>query len=257
MKKFVCSISRNFAIAFLMISVALLVSKGSTFADYTGGDVSNGGSISGTVKLKGDAPEAKMLKVDKDQATCGHDNIPSEALILSADNGVKNAVVSIQGISSGKKFSTDKISVDQKKCVFIPHVTLAPKGQAVDLLNSDDVMHNLHSYSMKNTAFNEGVTGGGSLPKTFGYAETIKVTCDVHTWMTSWLIVQDNPYYELSDDNGNFKIENVPAGDYTLQVWQESLGKSTQQVSVKAGANTEVNFDLEKKAKKKRRRKKH
>ncbi len=257
MNRIISSLAKGTVVAFLMISLTMLFSKGSTFADYTEGDVSNGGSISGTIKLKGDAPAAKMLKVDKDQATCGHDSIPSEALILSADNGIKNAVISITDITSGKKFSDEKVEVDQKKCIFIPHVTLAPKGKEVDLLNSDDVMHNLHSYSMKNTAFNEGVTGGGKLPKTFEYAETIKVTCDVHTWMTSWLIVQDNPYYVLSDENGSYKIDNIPAGDYTLQVWQESLGKTTQKVSVKAGENTEANFDLEKKSKKKRRRKKH
>ncbi|GJQ58307.1 MAG: hypothetical protein D8M57_05715 [Candidatus Scalindua sp. AMX11] len=254
MKKVINGITKNLLTAFVLVSLTLIFTKVDASADYVGGNVSNGGSISGTIKLKGDAPAAKMLKVDKDQATCGHDDIPSEALILSADNGVKDAVISITDITSGKKFSDEKVAVDQKNCVFIPHVSLAPKGQAVDLLNSDDVMHNLHSYSMKNTAFNEGVTGGGSLPKTFEYAETIKVTCDVHTWMTSWLIVQDNPYYELSDENGNYKIENIPAGDYTLQVWQESLGKTTQKVSVKAGKNTEVNFELAKATKKKRRK---
>ena len=244
MKKIIASCVKSASIAFIIISFTLLICKGSVNAEYVGGDVSNGGSISGTIKLKGDAPGTKMLKVDKDQATCGHDDIESEALILSADNGIKDAVVSITDITKGKKFPADKIEVDQKNCIFVPHVTLAPKGQAVELLNSDDVMHNLHSYSMKNTAFNEGVTGGGKLPKNFEYAETIKITCDVHTWMSSWMIVQDHPYYVLSDENGTYTIDNIPAGDYNLQAWQESLGKTTQKVSVKAGENTVTDFEI-------------
>ncbi|MDR4496789.1 MAG: carboxypeptidase regulatory-like domain-containing protein [Candidatus Scalindua sp.] len=247
--------AKSFLIAFVMVSLSFLAGTNNrTFADYVGGDVSNGGSISGVIKMVGDVPSAKMLNVDKDQGTCGHDAIPSEALIVSHGSELKNAVVSITNISKGKKFSEGKVAIDQKGCIFVPHVTLIPKGQSLDLLNSDDIMHNLHSYSMKNTAFNEGVTGGNALSRIFEYPETIKITCDVHTWMTSWLIVQDNPYYSTSNETGAYKIDNVPAGDYTLQVWHESLGKTTKQVSVKAGENSVVNFDLEMKAQGKKRR---
>ena len=140
--------------------------------------------------------------------------------------------------------------------MFIPHVAMIPKGSSVELLNSDDVMHNLHSWSMKNTAFNEGVAGHGSISKTFEFPETIKITCDVHKWMSAWLIVQDNPYYTLTDENGKYKIEGVPAGTYTVQAWQESLGKATQEVTVSAGGEVTADFAIEKKAKKKRKRKK-
>ncbi len=250
-------INRYVCLVALVICLLVSYNTKGVVAAYEEGDVSNGGTISGTVKLAGDAPEAKMLKVDKDPKTCGHDAIPSEALILSSDKGVKNAVVSISNISKGKKFKgAGTPTIDQKECVFIPHVSLVPKGGTVNLLNSDDVMHNLHSWSMKNTAFNEGVAGGGKLPKTFEHSETIKITCDVHKWMTSWLIVQDNPYYVLTDGNGNFKIEDVPPGTYTLQAWQESLGKVTQEVTVKSGEASTANFEMTKKKKRGRKRKK-
>jgi plastocyanin len=159
-------------------------------------------------------------------------------------------------ISKGKKFEGGTPSLDQKGCVFIPHVSMIPQGSSIELLNSDDVMHNLHSWSMKNTAFNEGVSAHGNISKTFEFPETVKVTCDVHKWMTSWLIVQANPYYVLTDANGNYKLEGVPAGTYTVQAWQESLGKATQEVTVTAGGEVKADFGLEKKAKKKRKRKK-
>ena len=244
MKSYVCS-----------LAIALVLSVGNLYA-YEGGDVSNGGTIAGTVKLVGDAPAAKALKVDKDQATCGHDDLPSEALMLSGDS-IQNAVVSITNISKGKKFEGGTPAIDQKGCVFAPHVAMIPQGSSIKLLNSDDVMHNLHSWSMKNTAFNEGVAAHGNISKTFEFPETVKVTCDVHKWMTSWLIVQANPYYAITDANGNYKLEGVPAGTYTVQAWQESLGKTTQEVTVAAGGEAKADFGLEKKAKDKRKRKKH
>jgi plastocyanin len=240
-----------------MLSLVLLLGNSQNImAAYEEGDVSNGGTITGTVKLAGDVPAAKTLKVDKDQATCGHDDLPSEALIVSVDSALKNAIVSITNISKGKKFEAGSPTIDQKACRFIPHIAMIPQGSSIELLNSDDVMHNLHSWSMKNTAFNEGVSGHGSISKTFEFAETIKVTCDVHKWMTSWLIVQENPYYVITDENGKYKLEGVPAGTYTVQAWQESLGKTTQEVTVAAGGEATADFALEKKAKKKRKRKK-
>ncbi len=254
MCKFISRYKRFLAIAVLSLVLFFYNSK-NIVAAYEEGDVSNGGTITGTVKFVGDVPEAKMLQVDKDQQTCGHDPIPSEALLISSDASVKGAVVSISNISKGKKFDrSGNLSIDQKGCVFIPHVSVVPPGSTVDLLNSDDVMHNLHSWSMKNTAFNEGVAGKGKLAKTFEFSETIKMTCDVHKWMSAWIIVQDNPYYAVTDDNGNFRIEDVPPGTYTLQAWQESLGKATQEVTVKAGEETKADFGMEKKEKRKRRR---
>lgn len=245
-------------VAVVALTLTLLLHNAkNTVAAYKEGDVSNGGTITGTVKLAGDVPEAKTLKTDKDQKTCGHEGIKSEVLIVSSGGAIKNAVVTITKIPNGKKFDRSGSTViDQKGCVFSPHVSVIPAGGTVELLNSDDVMHNLHSWSMKNTAFNEGVAGGGKLPKKFEFAETIKITCDVHKWMTSWLIVQDNPYYAITDENGSFKIEDVPAGTYTLQAWQESLGKTTQEVTVKAGASTTADFELQKKKKRGRKKKK-
>ncbi len=96
-------------LAVAMLSIAVLVGN---LSAYEGGDVSNGGSITGTVKMIGDVPAAKVLKVDKDQATCGHDDLPSEALMLSGDS-IQNAVVSITSSSKGKDFDAGTAAIDQ------------------------------------------------------------------------------------------------------------------------------------------------
>ncbi len=224
-------------------------------AAYEEGDVSNSGTITGTVTLAGDVPVAKSSEVEKDQEACGHEPKPSEALLVSSDNNVETAVVSITNILRGKKFNDpgENVTLDQKGCVFVPHVLMIPPKSTVNLLNSDSVMHNLHSWSIKNTTFNEGVAGGGTLLKTFEFPEVVKITCDVHKWMNAWLIIQDNPYFSITDKNGNFQINDVPPGTFKVQVWQESLGKVTQEVTVKAGEETRVAFEMKQKKKRRRR----
>lgn len=197
-------------------------------------DVKEGGVIVGTVRFDGDIPTAKILKVDKDEQTCGHENKQSEELVINGESkGIKNVVVSLVDIAAGKKAEATAFSLDQKECLFAPHVLAVPAGASVDLLNSDNVMHNLHSWSIKNAGFNEGVSGGGKLTKKFDLPEVVKITCDVHKWMSSYIVVKGNPYFAVTDENGHFKIENVPAGSYKIEAWQEKLGKKDGRCSRK------------------------
>ncbi len=211
-------------------------------------EVKDGGSISGTVKFDGDVPTPKILKVDKDEQTCGHDNRQSEELIVNGESkGIKNAVVSLVEIAAGKKAEVLTSVVDQKECLFTPHVIAISAGASVDLLNSDNVMHNLHSWSIKNAGFNEGVSGGGKLTKKFELPEVVKITCDVHKWMSAFVIVKANPYFAVTDEAGRFKIDNVPAGSYKLEAWQEKLGKKTVDVVVKPKEDSSVDLVFAKK----------
>lgn len=211
-------------------------------------DVKDGGTIAGVVKFEGDAPSAKMLKVDKDEQTCGHENKMSEELVINGESkGIKNAVVSLVDIAAGKKAGVMTATLDQKECLFMPHVVAVSAGASVDLLNSDNVMHNLHSWSIKNPGFNEGVSGGGKMTKKFDLPEVVKITCDVHKWMSSFIVVKANPYFAVTDENGRFKIENVPAGSYKIEAWQEKLGKRTAEVNVKSNEEAVVDFVYAKK----------
>lgn len=237
------------AVVGAVLTTALVVVSSYTVKSYGYEEieVTNGGTITGTVKLAGDVPAAKMLNINKDQETCGHEKKPSEALIISKDTkAIKNAVVSIENIEKGKKFNHPNTppALDQKECTFIPHVLAVSTNSTVDILNSDDVMHNVHSYAIKNSPFNEGVTGGGKLPKKFEFQEVVPVKCDVHKWMTAFIVVKDNPYYAVTDESGNFKIDNVPPGTYKLQAWQEKLGKQVKDVTVEAGKEAKADFEL-------------
>ncbi|HYD50307.1 MAG TPA: carboxypeptidase regulatory-like domain-containing protein [Terriglobales bacterium] len=228
------------------VATALTLSSSLALAAYQGGAVSGGGSISGTVKFNGTAPAPKSLDATKDKEVCGQHKILDESLVVGSDGALKNAVVSITNITKGKAHDTAaKPELDQKGCVYIPHVMTAPAGAEIQIKNSDGILHNIHTYSSKNTPINRAQPKFKKvMGETFKEPETIRVTCDAHGWMQGWIVVTDHPYYAVTDDSGNFKLTDVPPGDYELKVWHEKLGEQTQKVTVAGGGDAKADFTL-------------
>jgi plastocyanin len=118
-------------------------------------------------------------------------------------------------------------------------------GSTVKIVNSDGILHNIHTYSEKNPSFNMAQPKFKKvIEQKIDQPEVIKVTCDAHGWMHGWWVATDTPYYAVTDDKGNYTIANVPPGDYTVEVWQEKLGTDDQKVSVKDGTTATTNFSL-------------
>jgi len=228
----------------IVFSAALVALPVSGMAAYQGGDVKDAGSISGTVKFKGTAPAPKKLDVGKDKEVC--DKSPKmESSLLVSNGNLANAVVTITDIQKGKKIELKKVTLDQKGCEYHPHVLAFPAGSTVEILNPDGILHNVHSYSKANSPFNQAQPKfKKSLEVKIEKPEVIEVKCDVHGWMHGWLVATENPYFALTDNSGSFKLTDVPAGIYTVEVWHEKLGKSTQKVTVKAKEDAKVNFEV-------------
>ena len=122
-----------------------------------------------------------------------------------------------------------------------------PAGSTLDLFNHDKTTHNIHTRSKANPIINSAHPSFRKrlrLKNKFKQPETIKAKCDMHAWMSAWFVVTDHPYYAVTDANGAFSLQDVPPGTYTLQVWHETLGQQTQQVTVAANGETpaEVEF---------------
>jgi len=211
---------------------------------YEGGSVSNGGTIEGVVKLKGAAPPPKKIQVSKDTNVCGKTAKTDESLVVN-NGDIEYAVVSIEKIDKGKPMTPTVVKLDQKDCDYHPHVLAFPAGSTVEVINPDGILHNIHSYSKVNSPFNYAQP---KFKKTLSVKiekpEVINVKCDVHNWMNGWLFAAANPYFSVTDEHGIFKLGDVPAGTYTLTVWQEKLGRSTKKVTVKAGQDSKVDFEL-------------
>jgi plastocyanin len=239
MKKFSLS-------AFLLVGLVAL-----PFSDllaYTGGDVKDGGTISGAVKFAGTAPAPKKLDVSKDKEVCGKSAKTDQSLVVSGGNLV-NAVVTITDIKTGKKIDTSKkVKLTQKDCEYHPHVLAFPAGSTLEIENPDGILHNIHSYSKVNTAFNMAQPKfKKTMEQKIEKPEVINIKCDVHGWMSGWLVATENPYVAVTDNSGSFKLTDVPAGTYNVEVWHETLGKTSQKVTVKGKEDAKVNFEMGKK----------
>ena len=197
------------------------------------GAAANAGDITGSVSFSGAVPQRPKTPITIDQYICGKEK-DAEDLVLGSKGGVQHAVVWIENPPSGAKWPDElpKAEMDQKGCVFLPRVVVVPVGGTVDFLNSDRLLHNLHSLSKLNPEFNRTQPRGRTIPITFSKPEFVPITCDLHSWMKSWVVVAEHPYYAVTDASGAFRIPDVPPGKYRLRMWQEVIGERTQEVAV-------------------------
>lgn len=205
------------------------------------------GTLAGVVTWGGPAPDKKTVPVTKDHEACGRE-VPYQEIVVGPGGGLANALVSIDGLKPATPYKADApILFDQKECLFTQRVTVVPVGATLEVKNSDSILHNTHFNSTRNKAENLAIPAGGSQSVTLSSAENIKVTCDIHPWMSAHVVVRDNPYWAVTDGSGRFAIPDVPAGRYKVSVWQESVGKggaAAVEVEIRAGAETKQDFTV-------------
>jgi plastocyanin len=205
-------------------------------------------TIKGNVRYVGSPGERKKVPVTIDQYICGKEKEP-EDLVLSSNNGIRNAVVSLQNPPPGAKrdWQLPPAKMDQKQCSFVPRVVIVPVGETMEFLNSDRLLHNVRSAAKENAPFNRAQPHARTISFVFKQPELLRVDCDLHSWMRGWVVVAAHPFYTVTNEQGEFNLENVPPGKYTLQVWQESLGNVTQEVTVGNTGTTTVTVSMGKK----------
>jgi Polysaccharide lyase family 4, domain II len=201
--------------------------------------VANAGTIKGTITYTG-SKQPEKLNVTKDPNVCTHGGEPDRSIQV-ADGKLKNAVVAISDdIKEGKKWEIEKAVVDNKECLFEPHIQIGRYKGQVEAKNDDPLLHNTNlalagegtSKTLANIALPQQ---GGSQTKDLKKAGVVAVKCDVHEWMKAWIYVSKHPYVAISGDDGTFEIANVPAGEYNVKVWHEVFGEKDAKVKVDAG----------------------
>ncbi|MBI3269861.1 MAG: hypothetical protein HYZ53_12620 [Planctomycetes bacterium] len=214
---------------------------------YEAIEVPNGGSIAGVATLQGAIPKPAEIPVVRDQEVCGHGPVISEALVVDpASKGIRFVIVHLE-IQKGRKLELPATNpeLDQKGCKYAPHVVLVPAGGALDVLNPDGILHNVHTYSSKNPGYNKAQTRRlKKITLPFAAPEIITILCDTHMWMGGVIVVHEHPYYAITDAKGAYRLEGIPPGEYKLHWWQETLGKGVQTVTVSAGAESRADLSL-------------
>jgi len=206
-----------------------------------------GGTIKGHVKLTGKLPGNSIIRMGMDpkcaQANAGR-RVIQETVAATIDGSLANVFVTLQGNFPKTAVPAQPVVIDQRGCLYAPRVVGARVGQTLQVKNSDDLLHNVHGMSAKTNSFNISEPKAGMVQQFTLKDEEImlKVKCDVHSWMTSYVGVVNHPYFAVTNQMGTFEIDNVPPGTYTIQAWQEKYGPVTQKVTVKAGAAATADF---------------
>ena len=211
-------------------------------ANLTVVDPATAASIHGKIHLSGKAPAPAQIDMGMDAACTIGKSEPtySEQFVVSKGGGLANVYVYVKVGLEGKNFAVPSAPVvlDQKGCRYAPHVLALMTGQTLRVLNDDPTMHNVHAMpnSPSNKQWNMSQMPRGSPIETSFHDPEVMMPfkCNQHNWMKAYVNVAANPFYAVSDANGNFEIQGLPPGEYTFAAVHEALGEQTQKISVGA-----------------------
>ncbi len=235
----------------LAVAAAFVLLSGlAQAAKYKEIEVSNGGTLFGKVEVDVAKAESEGFLISKDPEVCG---TGERAVDWVRTNGgaLLDTVVYIDEIDAGKAFPEEskKVMIDQKKCKFLPYLSTMANGGNLEAVNSDSVTHNIHTYELIGRARRSVINvsqseQGNKINKMIKLRKGVamKVECDVHNFMHAFVFVAGNPYYAVVNDKGEFTIEGVPAGKYTVKSWHGRLGDKEMEVEVSAGGKAEAKF---------------
>ena len=232
---------------FAVISIVLLFGLGSIspLSAYEIAPVEQGGELFGTIRYDGKPPSRSGFQVSNDQDYCGS-IVENESFQVNPENyALQNAVVSIENIKKGKKPLNSTVVIKSRNCRFVPHVQAAMEGDSYELRNADIVLHIAHLHLGETTLFNVAMPPNGSnIRKPLLQAGIISIKCDAHTFMQGWLVVFNNPYFAVSDQDGKFSITDIPAGKYRVTIWHEGLPVKEKEVTISQDKKTILSMDM-------------
>lgn len=248
-----CPAGRLAAIALSVAAVSLLPRPQALVAqgDYRVVPVDDGAALGGRVTFAGEVPAPKRLLVTKDEEICGFGYQERFDVSVAAGGGLAGVVVVVEGITEGKAWPAAAAGhvIDQRDCIFQPNLQVIPKWTEMSIVNSDPVLHNIHAWELMDeggrTLFNLGqppereVITQALRPRR---GNRIRLECDAHDFMQGWIYAADSPYAVATNEDGNFRIEGIPPGKYTITAWHPFLGMRKQVVTLEASGESEVTF---------------
>jgi plastocyanin len=220
--------------------------KSAGLADDAAGPPARRGSLRGHVRIIGPVPENEAIRMSADpmcNKANGGQRVLDEGVEASADGGLANVFVELVGEFPETPLPAEPVSIDQHGCMYRPRVTGIRAGQALQIRNSDDGLHNVHGVSRDRDDFNVSQPLTGMIntfhPKDPGI---LKLKCDVHTWMVAFVGVVNHPFFAVTGADGTFALHDVPEGTYTVRSWHETFGATTTPVKIERGHDADVDI---------------
>lgn len=202
------------------------------------------GTIVGKVVFEGITPPKRRIIPSADQEVCGGMR-EVDRIVLAPDRGIQGAVVYLKRVERGKPWPKPAAParIEKSNCGFLPRVQVVPVGE-VDFVNSDPIAHTVHLFQNQTLVSHVDLMHHHRITKSLDEPGLYRLECDAHGWERGWLYVVENPYYDLSRDDGSFRITDVPPGRYTLIVWHEYTGEESIPVAVTANGGASVHVTL-------------
>ena len=204
-------------------------------------------SVKGVAKFQGMAlkPTKIDMSADPNCAKAHTTPVTTEDVLVDANGGLANVVVYVADGLGDQKFDppAQPAVIEQKGCQYKPHILAMQTNQKLDVVNDDPTTHNIHPMPNNNREWNKSQPHGMPVEETFPREEiAIPVKCNVHPWMRAYIAVFKNPYFAVTDKDGNFDLKGLPPGNYTIKAWHEKLGTQTQKITVGAGETRAPDF---------------
>ncbi len=213
-------------------------------------DSATSAALKGIVRFNGAVPEAKPIAVrGNPECAAYHEDgaVPSEEALVQ--NGLlQNVFVYVKQGLEDYRFDVPVAPavIENKKCVYVPHVSGVQVGQAVELLNSDPTLHNVHSYAKNQKSWNLGLPFQNMKQTKKFTNEEVMVTlkCDVHPWMIGYVGILKHPYFAVTGANGEFELKNLPPGEYVIEAWHEKFGAQSQTIKIGPQESQQIEFQF-------------
>lgn len=205
-------------------------------------------AVSGTVKYDGPPVRQRAIRMSADpkcEEINSGERVISQNQVIGAEGQLANVFVYLKEAPAGTAVPKDAAPAQlvQHGCMYSPRVQGLFPEQELEVVNDDPTLHNVRCLARSNRPFNLGQPAKGKRTKFFTTAEkAIKFKCDVHPWMSAYIFVMDHPFFAVSDEEGKFTIDGLPAGKHTFVAWHEEYGEQEIEVEVTAGATTEIVF---------------
>lgn len=204
-------------------------------------------TVTGRVRFEGPVPPHTRINMAADPSCVkAHPgSAVSEDFVIGSDGTLGNVVVFISDGLGDRTFevpSTPAV-LEQKGCMYEPHVAAVRANQKIKVVNSDSTLHNIHPVPANNREWNRAEPGGSTIEEAFAREEiAIPVKCNVHPWMRSYIAVFKHPFFAVTGKDGSFDLPNLPPGEYTVKAWHEKLGTMTQKIKIAPGEAKTIDF---------------
>ena len=204
-------------------------------------------TVRGTVKFEGTVPKAKPISMAADPSCARQHASPAltQDVVTDMKGGLQNAIVFVADGLGDRVFDppNQPAVIEQKGCMYQPHVLALRANQQLEVVNDDPTTHNIHPLPTNNREWNKAELPGSRVDETFQREEiAIPIKCNVHPWMRSYVAVFKHPYFVVTGKDGSFDLSNLPPGTYTIEAWHEKLGTATQKITVGANETKAVDF---------------